>query len=143
MAFYNKVILMGNLTRDPVLKYLPSGTPVANFGLAINRRYTDRESGEKREEVCFVDVDTFGAQAENCNQYLNKGKSVLVEGRLRYHTWETEDGQRRSKLSVTANNVQFMPRPAPQAQQQATSQESSETLPPPEPEVATKDDIPF
>ena len=100
MASYNKVILMGNLTRDPELKYLPSGTAVARLGLAVNRTYTDRQSGEKKEEVCFIDLDAFGKTAETMNEYLQKGRTVLVEGRLRYQTWETDDGQRRSKHDV-------------------------------------------
>lgn len=147
MAYYNKVILMGNLTRDPELKYLPSGTAVANFGLAINRRYTDRESGEKREEVCFVDIGAFGTWGENCNQYLSKGSTVLVEGRLRFSTWETDDGQRRSKLSVVSFRGQFIPK-STQPQQGGQYQEPSETpqqpsAEKPEPEVGTEDDIPF
>src|SRR5437773_9053712 len=81
MAGFNKVILMGNLTRDPEIRYAPSGTPVANFGLAVNRRY--RQGDETKEEVCFVDIVVFGRQAETCGQYLSKGNGALVEGRLR------------------------------------------------------------
>jgi len=148
MPSYNKVILMGNLTRDPELKYLPSGAAVANFGLAINRQYTDRESGEKREEVCFVEIETWERQAENCNQYLSKGSLVLVDGRLKYDTWETDEGQKRSKLRVRAYRVQFMPK-STQTQQGGQSQEPSKTpqqqpsAQKPEPEVGTEDDIPF
>ena len=107
MANFNKVILMGNLTRDPELRYTPSGSAVANFGLAVNRRY--RQDDELKEETCFVDIAVFGRQAENCSEYLSKGSLVLVDGRLNYRKWETEDGQTRSKLDVVANNVQFMP----------------------------------
>ena len=90
MANYNKIILMGNLTRDPELRYTANGTAVANFGLATNRRY--KQGGELKEEVCFVDIVVFGKQAENCGEYLNKGKSVLIDGRLQYRRWENEDG---------------------------------------------------
>ena len=107
MANYNKVILVGNLTRDPELKYTPSGTAVAEFGLAINSSYTSRE-GEKRDEVCFVDINVFGRQAETSAQYLSKGRQALIEGRLKYDQWETQDGQKRSKLRVTAERVQFL-----------------------------------
>lgn len=106
MASLNRVILMGNLTRDPELRYVPSGTPVASFGLAVNRTYT-AQSGEKKEEVCFVNVVVWGKQAESCNQYLNKGSLVLIEGRLAYRAWEQE-GQRRSTLEVRADRVQFL-----------------------------------
>jgi len=108
MASLNKVLLLGNLTRDPELRYAPNGTPVANFGLAINRRY--RQGEEWREEVCYVDVVTFGRQAETVGEYLSKGNLAMIEGRLQWRSWETEDGQRRSKHEIVANNVQFMPR---------------------------------
>ncbi len=107
MASYNKVILMGNLTRDPELKYTPSGTAVAEFGLATNRTYNS-VSGEKKEEVCFVDVSVFGRKAEVVNEYLSKGRPLLIEGRLKFDSWETQDGQRRSKLRVVAENFQFI-----------------------------------
>ena len=107
MRGFNKVILIGNLTRDPELRYIPSGTAVANFGLAVNRNYSTQD-GEKKEEVCFVDIVTWGRTAENCANYLSKGKPVLIEGRLQFRSWETEDGQKRNKIDVVANNVQFM-----------------------------------
>ena len=106
MASFNKVFLMGNLTRDPELRYVPSGTPVATFGLATNRVYTTA-SGEKKEEVCFVTVVVWGKQAESCSQYLSKGSLCLVEGRLVYRTWEQE-GAKRSTLEVRADRVQFL-----------------------------------
>ena len=109
MASYNRIILMGNLTRDPELRYTPQGTPVATFGLAVNRRF--RQGEEKREETCFVDVVAFGRQAELIGEYLSKGRLTLVEGRLQYRTWEGEDGVKRSKHEVVAQSVQFMPRP--------------------------------
>lgn len=108
MASLNKVMLLGNLTRDPELRYAPNGTPVANFGLAINRRY--RQGDEWRDDVCYIDIVTFGRQAETVGEYLSKGNLAMVEGRLQWRSWETEDGQRRSKHEVVANNVQFMPR---------------------------------
>jgi single-strand DNA-binding protein len=108
MASLNKVMLLGNLTRDPELRYAPNGTPVANFGIAINRRY--RQGEEWREDVCYVDIVTFGRQAETVGEYLSKGNLAMVEGRLQWRSWETEDGQKRSKHEVVANHVQFMPR---------------------------------
>ena len=107
MPNLNTVLLMGNLTRDPELRYIPSGAAVANFGLAVNRVYTSQD-GEQKEEVCFVDIDAWGKTAENCANYLSKGRLVLVEGTLQFRSWETEDGQKRSKLSVRAFRVQFL-----------------------------------
>ncbi len=109
MASFNKVLLMGNLTRDPELRYVPSGTAVASFGLAMNRTYTT-QTGEKKEEVCFVTVIVWGKQAESCSQYLNKGSQVFVEGRLSSRSWEQE-GQKRSVLEVRAERVQFLGKP--------------------------------
>jgi single-strand DNA-binding protein len=105
---YNKVILIGNLTKDPEIRYTPSGTPVANFRLAVNHRFKQGE--EYREDVCFIDVVVFGKQAENCGQYLGKGNSVIVEGRLQERRWETEDKQKRSKHEVVAQTVRFFPK---------------------------------
>ncbi len=107
MANLNMVLLIGNLTRDPELRYIPSGTAVANLGLATNRIYTTQD-GERKEEVCFVDIVVWGKTAENCANYLSKGRPVFVEGRLQFDSWETEDGQKRSKLRVVANKVQFL-----------------------------------
>ena len=108
MANLNRVLLLGNLTRDPEVRYTPSGTPVATLGLAVNNRVKQGE--EWKDEPCFVDVVVFGKQAENCGEYLNKGRPVLVEGRLRYRTWESQEGQKRSKHEIVAFNVQFLPR---------------------------------
>ncbi len=108
MASFNKVLLMGNLTRDPELRYIPSGTAVAKFGLAVNRDYVDRQSGDKKESVCFVDITVWGKQAETCNQYLTKGRPVFIEGRLEFSSWETKEGDKRSKLEVVAERVQFL-----------------------------------
>jgi single-strand DNA-binding protein len=107
MASYNRVILMGNLTRDPELRYLPSNTPVVNFGMAMNRRYKNQQ-GEQQEEVTFVDCEAFARPAEVINQYLGKGQPIHVEGRLRLDQWQTQDGQNRSKLKVVVENFQFI-----------------------------------
>lgn len=108
MAGFNKVILMGNLTRDPEIRYAPNGTPVANFGLAVNRRY--RQGEEMRDDVCFVDIVVFGKQAETCGQYLGKGQGALIEGRLQMRKFETKDGQKVTKHEVVAENVRFLSR---------------------------------
>ncbi|HGJ67176.1 TPA: single-stranded DNA-binding protein [bacterium] len=107
MASLNKVFLIGNLTRDPELRYTPSGTAVANFGLATNRKYKGQD-GEMKEETCFVDIVTWGKTAENCSNYLSKGRPVFIEGRLQFRSWETDDGQKRSKLDVIADRIQFL-----------------------------------
>ncbi len=108
MISYNKVILIGNLTKDPEIRYTPNGTAVASFRLAVNRRYKQGE--EFKEEVCYIDIVVFGKQAESCGQYLNKGSGVIVEGRLQEKRWDTEDGQKRSKHEVVAQTVRFLPR---------------------------------
>ena len=108
MASFNKVILMGNLTRDPELRYTPKGTAIARLGVAVNRRWTG-EGGEQREETTFVDVDAFGKQAETLGQYMKKGRPIFIEGRLRLDSWEDKQtGQKRSKLSVVLDNFQFL-----------------------------------
>ncbi len=108
MASFNKVILMGNLTRDPELRYTPKGTPIAKIGLAVNRVWRT-ETGEQREEVTFVDVDIFGRTAENVGQYMRKGRPILVEGRLKLDQWDDKNtGQKRSRLGVVAESVQFL-----------------------------------
>ena len=107
MANYNKVILMGNLTRDPELRYTPGGTAVVNLRLAINRRFRDR-GGEQKDEVCFVTVVVWDKQAELCNQYLQKGRPVFVEGRLQSRSFEDSSGNKRNILEVRAVRVQFL-----------------------------------
>src|SRR5688572_19785861 len=108
MASFNKVMLMGNLTRDPQVKHLPSNTVVAEFGLACNRRYRTA-AGEDKEETAFVDCAAFGRQAETIAQHCTKGKPLFVEGRLKYDTWDDKMGQgKRSKLSVVVENFQFI-----------------------------------
>ena len=144
MASYNKVLLMGNLTRDPELKYLPSGTAVAKFGMAVNESYTDKQSGEKKDDVCFVDLTAWGRQAEICNEYLQKGSPVFIEGKLNFNSWQTDDGQNRSKLEVTALRVQFTGGRQDDSSNGSGGHEES-LAPPvesPSPEVVD-DDIPF
>ena len=108
MVSFNKVIMAGNLTKDPEIRYIPSGTPVTNFSIAVNHRY--RQGDELKDDVTYIDIVVFGKQAENCSQYLNKGDGVLVEGRLQQRRWEGEDGQKKSKYEVVAQNIRFMPK---------------------------------
>ena len=108
MVGFNKVILIGNLTRNPELRYTPNGTPVANFGLAVNRRF--KQADDQKEEVCYIDIVVFGKQAEHCGQYLSKGDGAIIDGRLQQRRWETDDGQRRSKHEVVAQSVTFLPK---------------------------------
>ena len=107
MASYNKVILMGNLTRDPKLSYLPSQTPVVEIGLAVNHRYKDQQ-GQQQEKVCFIDCQMFGKRAEIINQYCRKGQPLLVEGRLELDQWQDQQGNRRSKHRVFIENFTFV-----------------------------------
>ena len=108
MANFNKVLLMGNLTRDPEVRYTPKGTAIAQLGLAVNRQWTT-ETGEQKEEVTFVDIEVWGRQAETAGQYLSKGRPVFIEGRLKLDQWDDkESGQKRSKLKVVAERVQFL-----------------------------------
>jgi single-strand DNA-binding protein len=108
MASYNKVILIGNLTRDPELRYTAKGTAIAKIGLAVNRRWRN-EAGEWQEETTFVDVDAFGRQAETIGQYLKKGRPIMVEGRLKLDQWDDKaTGQKRSRLGVVLENFQFL-----------------------------------
>jgi single-strand DNA-binding protein len=110
MASLNKVFLMGNLTRNPELRYIPSGTAVASFGLAVNRVYNS-QSGERKEEVCFMQIVAWARLAELCGEYLSKGSPVFVEGRLQSRSWEDQSGGKRSTIEVVASNVQFLGKP--------------------------------
>jgi len=110
MASYNRVVLMGNLTRDPEIQYAASGTAVCRFGIATNRQWTDKTSGEKKEEVCFVDCTAFGRTGEIVAEYLKKGSPAHIEGRLSFYKWQTDAGENRSKLSVTVESLQLLPR---------------------------------
>lgn len=109
MASCNKVFLIGNLTRDPELRYTPAGTPVANLGLATSRKYKSKE-GENREETCFVTLVAWGRQAELAAEYLKKGSPIFVEGRLVYRSWETSNKEKRNTLEVTIERLQFLGR---------------------------------
>jgi single-strand DNA-binding protein len=110
MASLNRVVLVGNLTRDPELKFTPAGKPVATFGIAVNRIPYTNDQGERVEGVDFFNVVVFDRQAETTHQYLKKGSGVALDGRLRYRSWQTDDGQKRSVVEVAAQNVQFLPR---------------------------------
>jgi single-strand DNA-binding protein len=155
MANYNKVFLMGNLTRDPELRYTPKGTAVAKFGIAVNRSWRT-ETGENREETTFVDVDAFGRQAETISQYLKKGRPVFIEGRLKLDTWDDKQtNQKRSRLGVILEAFQFIdskgadrtnstsnpagpsPSRSPEPQSVPSSSDSPGDFPPEE------DDVPF
>ena len=107
MPSYNKVLLMGNLTRDVQLKSLPSGQPVAEIGIAINRKYKTKD-GQDREEVTYVDCECWGPRAEVINKFFSKGKPIFIEGRLRLDSWEDKDGQKRSKMRVVIDDFQFV-----------------------------------
>lgn len=107
MANLNKVFLMGNITRDPELRYLPSGTAVTTFTVAVNRTYT-LQTGERKQEVLFMPVVVWGKRAETCGEFLNKGSGVFIDGRLRSRSWQGQDGQKRSTTEVIADNVQFL-----------------------------------
>jgi len=132
MVDFNRVILAGNLVRDPETRFIPSGTAVTSFSIAVNRRY--KSNNEFKEEVSYFDVSVFGKMGENCAEYLSKGKPVLVEGRLRQRRWEA-DGVKRSKIEIVADNVQFLGAP-----RGASTEPSAPASPAPE---AQDDDIPF
>ncbi len=125
MASYNKVLLMGNLTKDPELRYTPQGTAVANLRLAVNRKYRTKDQ-ELKEEVCFITAVVWNKQAETCNQYLHKGSSVFVEGRLQSRSWEDTTGGKRSVIEVRAERVQFMGAPTAKAQSQTSERDAGQ-----------------
>jgi single-strand DNA-binding protein len=146
MASFNKVILMGNLTRDPELRYTPKGTAVAKLGLAVNRSWRNAE-GQQQDETTFVDVDAFGKQAETLGQYMQKGRPILIEGRLKLDQWEDKStGQSRSKLGVILEKFSFV---GGGGQNSGNTTSSQATAPPPTSEVPpfedgpSDDDVPF
>ena len=108
MASYNRVVMVGNLTRDPEYKQLSSGQAVCRLSLASNRQFKNRQTGADIQEVCYIDIDVWGPQAESSRQYLSKGRSVLVEGRLKLDSWDDQNGQKRSKHSIVADRVVFL-----------------------------------
>jgi len=132
MASYNKVLLMGNLTKDPELRYTPQGTAVANLRMAVNRRYRNKEQ-ELKEEVCFITAVVWNKQAETCNQYLRKGSGLFVEGRLQSRSWEDNTGAKRSVIEVRAERVQFMGSPGAKGQAPQTAEVSAIEQPAGEP----------
>jgi len=148
MANYNRVILLGNLTRDPELRYIPSGTAVSEIGLAVNDRV--KRDGQWVEEPTFVDITLWGRTAEVANEYLSKGSSVLIEGRLKFDTWETNDGQKRSKLRVVGERMQMLGGRGSgggggEGGRRSSSSNEYQTADtgPSEPEGPADDDIPF
>jgi single-strand DNA-binding protein len=148
MASFNKVILLGNLTRDPEVRYTPKGTAVTDLGLAVNRSYT-AENGEKREEVTFVDVTFWGRTAEVAGEYLKKGRPVFVEGRLQLDSWDDkQSGQKRTKLKVIGENMQMLGAPrggGTGGGDEEGGSRSSRPAPPPKaaPSAPDDDEIPF
>jgi single-strand DNA-binding protein len=146
MANLNKVLLLGNVTRDPEVRYTPKGSAVCDLGIAVNRAYTT-DSGEKREEVTFVDVTLWGRTAEVASEYLKKGRPVFIEGRLQMDTWDDKQtGQKRSRLRVVAENMQLLGgRPAGGGAADATG-EGRQTSAPPKSSAKSEpdeDEIPF
>ncbi|MBI5819359.1 MAG: single-stranded DNA-binding protein [Verrucomicrobia bacterium] len=156
MASFNKVILMGNLTRDPERRYTPKGTAVTEFAIAVNRVYSN-EGGEQKEEVSYFDIVVWGRQAETAAQYLSKGRPALVEGRLQQDRWESDKGEKRSKIRVVADRVVFLGSgqrgggqefreggPAPERAERAPAEPPAVDTAPEAPAAGReKDDIPF
>ena len=146
-ASLNRVLLIGNLTRDPELRYTPSGQAVATFTVATNRAYTS-QSGEKKEDVSFIRIVVWARRAEVCNEYLKKGSPVFVEGRLQSRSWEAQDGTKRSTIEVVAQNVQFLSSGSGRGQKampEDTNFEapSGEAVPAGDKELQPDDEIPF
>lgn len=127
MASFNRIIMMGNLTRDPDRKQLTSGHSVCRLGLASNRQFKNKQTGAMNQEVCFVDVEVWGAQADSCQQYLQKGKSVLIEGRLKLDSWE-DNGVKRSKHYIVADRVTFLGSSMSQGDEASSGEESSDSF---------------
>ncbi|UCB57297.1 MAG: single-stranded DNA-binding protein [Candidatus Omnitrophota bacterium] len=127
MANFNRVFLMGNLTRDPELRYTPAGAAVVNLRIAVNRRYKT-QSGETKEETAFITVVAWGKQAETCSQFLSKGRPIFVEGRIQMRSWEGQDGQKRNVLEVRASRVQFLGKPQGASEASEAKEESLEAL---------------
>jgi single-strand DNA-binding protein len=142
MSTLNRVFLMGNLTRDPEVRYTPSGTAVGDLGLAINENYKNK-AGETVESTVFVDVEVWARQAETCAEYLYKGSPVFVEGRLKLDQWTNPQGEKRSKLRVRADRVQFLGSPKRGAEMADSPQQNMPPSADFEAPVADEDDIPF
>ena len=131
MAYLNKVMVIGNVGRDPEMRFTPSGKPVTSFTLATNRVFTTAD-GERRRETEWFNIVVWGRQAESCNQFLTKGQQVYVEGELRTSTWEGQDGQKRSRVEVHANRVIFLDRRAVTGLPEGEFEEAQETIEPEE-----------
>ena|SRR6516225_9093546 len=144
MATFNKVILLGNLTRDPELRYTPQGSAVCEFALALNYQYTNKQTGQKVEEVSFIDIVAWGKTGEICAEYLKKGRQVMIEGRLKQDRWEAQDGKKMSKVRVTAENVQFVgSRPAGEGGGGGGGKGGGAPAPEDGPPPGQEEDIPF
>jgi single-strand DNA-binding protein len=157
MASLNKVLLIGNLTRDPDVKMLSSGRPVCNFGLALNRSYKDGE-GNRKEEVTFVDVECYGPRAEAIGRFFTKGRSIFVEGRLKLDQWESKEGEKRSAIRVVLDNFEFVdskqessgtgkpyesPKDSPAVETTPSSEPETPPAPPPASDPDLEEDVPF
>ena len=160
MASLNKVLLIGNLTRDPEVRMLPSGNPVCSFGLAVNRAFRDAE-GNNRDETAFIDCECFGRKGEAISRFFSKGRPIFVEGRLKLDQWESQSGEKRSKLRVVVENFEFVdtkqdadrgygggeqsaaPAPAPAQQQPAAGPAPAEGQAAPPPDADLDEDVPF
>ena len=154
MPSYNEVTLMGNLTRDPEMKFLQSGTPVTNFSIAMNEKYTNKQTGEVNESVCFVECEAWDRQAEIVNEYVAKGSPIFIKGSLKFDSWETPEGEKRSKLKVRVirvvllgnnnnNGDQQYGQSQPTTEAAAPEQTGQSTVPTSDDTTETDDDIPF
>jgi len=143
MAGINKVILIGNLGRDPELRYTQNGQPVANFSLATSENWTDKSSGEKVEKTEWHRVVVWGRTAEHCSQYLAKGRTVYIEGRLQTRDWEDKEGQKRSTTEINAQTVQFLGGPRGQATSDSDPAPDTRSAPGPSGPPSAGDDVPF
>ena len=130
MSSFNRIIMAGNLTRDPDYKQLTSGQAVCRLGLASNRQFKNKQSGDMIQEVCYIDIDVWGPQAESCRQYLQKGRPILVEGRLKLDSWDDANGQKRSKHSIVADRVVFLGSNAQAQAENARQPEDEQRLDP-------------
>ncbi|MFH0888962.1 MAG: single-stranded DNA-binding protein [Planctomycetota bacterium] len=147
MASFNKVLLMGNLTRDPELSYTTQGTAVCKFGLAVNNSYVT-STGERKEDPLFIDIVVWKKQAESCATFLKKGRPVFIEGRLQLDNWQTASGEKRSKIKVVANRVQFIGAKPKSGDEVSEGKESGEEKALPDPSAVDdqdviEEDIPF
>ncbi len=135
----NKVFLIGRLTRDPEIRFLPSGSQITSFSIAVNRAYKTKDSDEWKEETYYIDIDTFGYLAERLGKQLSKGTQILVEGSLRQDRWETQTGEKRAKIKVVADKVNIL------SSRAAAQQEEPETIPEPKEteDFSSDEDVPF